>query len=343
MQRYIVRLTFQSPLHVGSDESLIGVEGVQATIHSDTLFSGMINVWARLQPGRVQQNMPGVDEVIENFVNGSPPFRVSSCFPYIGWKYYLPRPLTLHKELYDPANRLEYGKAVKERKFLFYRDFLKWCEGTDVLRDMAGKSEPHQETIIPRVTVDRSNATSNLFHCGMVYFDQDSGLYFLLEVEDDDWLGYVEAILRLLGESGIGGERSTGCGRFTHKAVEGIETESQWKRIFSGPEDANAHCLLSLYHPLENEMSMFQSDGGKLAYEIVPRRGWVYSSVVGAQVKRKSCNMLGEGSIVPQEPTGHLTKVTPCDFPQHEVYRYGYAMSVPIKVADFSESEAAHG
>ncbi len=342
MKQYIVRLTFSSPLHIGSDESLIGVEGVQSTIHSDTLFSGMINVWARLQPGRTRRDMPGVGEVIETFVNGPPPFRISSCFPYVGWKYYLPRPLTLHRELYDPANRLEYGKSVKERKFLFYRDFLKWCEGTDVLRDMAGKSEPHQETIIPRVAIDRSNAASNLFHCGMVYFDQDSGLYFFLEVEDD-WLGYVEAILRLLGESGIGGERSTGCGRFTHKIVEGIETESQWQRIFSGPDDANAHCLLSLYHPLESEVPMFQSDDERLAYEIVPRRGWVFSSIVGMQVKRKSCNMLGEGSIVPQKPAGHLADVTPCGFPQHDVYRYGYAMSVPIKVPDFSESEAAHG
>ena len=58
MQRHLIRLDFQSPLHIGSDEPLIGIEGVQPGIHSDTIFSGMINVWARLVPRRISGNMP---------------------------------------------------------------------------------------------------------------------------------------------------------------------------------------------------------------------------------------------------------------------------------------------
>lgn len=340
MQRHLIRLDFQSPLHIGTDESLIGIEGVQATIHSDTVFSGMINVWARLQADRVRRNMPDVNEVVSRFATGEPPFRLSSCFPYNHCDYYLPRPMTFPDELYDPSNRWKYGKLIKEQEFLHYSTFRKWCAGKDVLGDMAGGvSRMYDQVIVPRVRVDRVGARPQLFHCGMVYFRQNCGLYFLLEALDDEWLGHIDMVLKLLGEFGIGGERSTGCGRFTHELVEDVESRSEWRDIFSGKDNADGHCLLSLYYPVESEWGMFQNSQQELAYGIIPRRGWVFSSVVGMQVKRQSCNMLGEGSVVPEEPVGGLARVTPCGFPAHEVYRYGYAMSVPINVHHSEESE----
>ena len=338
MQRHIIRLDFQSPLHVGTDESLIGIEGVRTTIHSDTVFSGMINVWARLQANRVRRNMPDVGEVISRFASGEPPFGLSSCFPYSHCDYYLPRPMTPPDELYNPSNRWKYGKLIKEQEFLHYSSFRKWCAGEDVLADIAGGApRMYEQVIVPRVRVDRAGARPQLFHCGMVYFRQECGLYFLLEVLDDEWLGHIDLALRLLGECGIGGERSTGCGRFTHKLVEDIESQSEWRDIFSNGDDD--YCLLSLYYPLESEWDMFQNSQQELAYGIVPRRGWVFSSAVGMQVKRQSCNMLGEGSVVPEKPVGGLAKVTPCGFPGHEVYRYGYAMSVPIHHSRGSEGD----
>lgn len=345
MQRHIVSLKFHSPLHVGTDDPLIGIEGVQPTVHSDTLFSGMINVWARLPGG----SAPRVEDVIGEFEREEPPFRVSSCFPYYGADWFLPRPLTFHKEHYDPSKRWRYSKPVKEHRFIPYRYFRNWCAGQTVLKEVAGEmpemSRAYTQTVIPRVALDRVNFLSQIFHCGLVYFSEGCGLYFLLEVQDDEWLTHIDLVLRLLGESGIGGERSLGCGRFTHELLlKDIEKQdSNWADIFSDTRDANAHCLLSLYYPRESEQTMFQNAGKRLAYGIVPRRGWTYSSVVDKQLKRRSCNMLGEGSVVPKKPVGELARVTPCGFPGHEVYRYGYAMSVPIKVHEPAESEGSHG
>lgn len=344
MQRHLIRLDFQSPLHIGSDEPLIGIEGVQPGIHSDTIFSGMINVWARLIPRRISGNMPDVGEVLKRFTDGYSPFKISSCFPYQGYNYYLPRPMTFPKELLDPNNRWKYGKSVKERRFIYCATFCKWCAGENVLGDFADDEprKPYKQAIVPRVTVDRPTSRPQLFHCGVVYFDENCGLYFLLEVENDEWLGYIEAVLRLLGEYGVGGERTTGCGRFRHELVRDIEVESEWKDIFSGSSNANAYCVLSLYYPRASERDMFHESQLNLAYEIVPRRGWVFSSVVGGGGKRQSCNMLAEGSVVPRAPIGKLARVTPSGFTEHEVYRYGYAMSVPITVPDAIESGCSH-
>ena len=90
-----------------------------------------------------------------------------------------------------------------------------------------------------------------------------------------------------------------------------------------------------------SEIEMFKEEN-KLAYEIVPRRGWSILGVNSQQRKRKSCNMLSEGSVVPEKPVGGLARVTPDSFQDHDVYRYGFAMSVPIRLPDIAESEDSY-
>lgn len=353
-----IRLKFESPLHIGSDIAQIGIESVQPMIHSDTLFSAICNVWASLSAYPNLVYMP-IEEMLDQFQTGEPPFRLSSCFPYKEEeesdkeeeKWYLPKPLTPPADFVgkNKDSLRKYGKDVKRKQFIPVEILEKWIAG-DLLGDEnlkiiaeTGFEKVYQEQIVPRVTLDRHSAKSNIFHYGVVHFDEYCGLYFLLQLRDDedteDWLNALTVVLKILGERGIGGERSTGCGRFVfaeRKQRWDISTDPPWESLISKMEESDVaqsdgYYLLSLFHPNSDDIAKFKSGAPPVAYSLVTRRGWAFSTSTNRQQKRQTCRMLSEGSVTKHKPIGKLACVKPNDFP-HPVYRYGWALSLPITI-----------
>ncbi len=345
-----IRLKFESPLHIGSDIAQIGIESVQPMIHSDTLFSAICNVWASLSTYPNLVHVP-IEEMLNQFQTDEPPFRLSSCFPYSGNAWYLPKPLTPPDDFVgkNKDNLRTYGKDVKEKQFVSVEILEGWINGNalgdKVLKAIAqtGFEDVYQEQIVPRVTLDRHSAKSNIFHCGVVTFAKHCGLYFLLRLRDDeyteDWLNALTVVLQVLGERGIGGERSTGCGRFVFaekKQRWDISTDPLWKPLISKMEESDAaqsdgYYLLSLFHPNADDIAIFNNGAPPVAYNLVTRRGWAFSTSTNRQRKRQTCRMFSEGSVTKHKPIGKLACVTPDDFP-HPVYRYGWALSLPITI-----------
>ena len=64
---YIVRLKFSSPLHIGADIPAIGEETVQDIIHSDTIFSAIINNYAG-----ISDKKENLKRLFEEFNTGKP-------------------------------------------------------------------------------------------------------------------------------------------------------------------------------------------------------------------------------------------------------------------------------
>ena len=333
----IVKLHFKSALHLGVDVPGIGLEGSQFIAHSDTLFSCLINSYAELHTGTPD----AVDTLLDRFRDGEPPFRISSAFPFqmrteSAATYYLPKPLVDPPLFYNPSQRQwaerEYGKLVKNAQVVRLDTFQSWLEGKEAdldEREAQDIASLHRHEIRPQHARDRLTNATTIYHTGLVHFQGSSGLYFLVELNDMnclDWDAF-KAVLRHAGRNGLGGRRSLGNGVFNVNENTISDLDRNWKQLFDLPEQ-NGFISLSLYLPETFDAL------NPVAYQLVPRRGWCYSSITPTQMKRKAVTMFSEGSVFRNKPKGGLADVTPDDFTAHKLYRYGIPISLPIQILE---------
>ena len=339
----IVKLLFKGPLHLGTDVPGIGIEDSLSIAHSDTVFSCLINAYSQLHSG----NPKAVNNLLAPFHKGKPPFRISSAFPFkkseTDIRYYLPRPLVDPLAFYDHRGgqnaRKNYGKLIRNLPLVSIEKFRAYWLGEGQTRmgrqDLeAAKQEVRNfcciSTIRPQHTRDRLTDATAIYHTGLVYFASNSGLYFLVEINDTSLLSWDELwrVLDLAGTNGLGGRRSHGNGAFEVRD-DTIETlDETWQDLFK--QEHNGCVTLSLYRPKPQTLKSLNP----IAYQLVPRQGWCYSSVTPTQMKRKSVTMFGEGSVFRNKPEGTLADVTPNNgFTAHGLYRYGIPISLPIQIS----------
>jgi CRISPR-associated protein Csm4 len=333
----IVKLHFRSALHLGSDVSGIGLEDSRFIAHSDTLFSCLINSYAELHSGDPRT----VEKLLNPFREGESPFRISSAFPFQmrtehTATYYVPKPLVDPPLFYDSMEgqwaKQVYGKLVRNTKLVQINTFKNWLKGEDDDLDeleTQNTSSFCMREIRPQHVRDRLTDATTIYHTGLVHFHGRSGLYFLVQLNNKSLLNWEEfrAMLSRSGMNGLGGRRSHGNGIFeiTDETISNLD--SNWEQLFDLPEQ-NGFINLSLYLP-----ETF--DGlAPVAYQLIPRRGWCYSSVTPTQMKRKTVTMFGEGSVFRNEPIGALADVTPDGFTAHKLYRYGIPISLPINILE---------
>lgn len=346
----IVKLRFRGPLHLGSDVPGIGIEDSLSIAHSDTLFSCLINAYAELRSG----DPNAVDNLLAPFHKGNPPFRISSAFPFQerenDIRYYLPKPMVDPLAFYDPRSgqsaRKNYGKLIRNLSLIRIEKFKAYwlSEGTETRMTRKDLEDASQEirnfyvpTIRPQHIRDRLTDATSIYHTGLVYFAPNSGLYFLIEINDPSILSWDEfrAVLDLAGTNGLGGRRNHGNGAFdvTDNTIETLD--ETWQDMFN--QEQNGSVNLSLYLPEPQALKSLSP----IAYQLLQRRGWSYSSVTPTQTKRKTVTMFSEGSVFQSEPKGALADVTPPDnvFTAHKLYRYGIPISLPIKILEMEEME----
>ena len=340
----IIKLRFRGPLHLGSDVPGIGIEDSLSIAHSDTLFSCLINAYAELHSGDTDV----VDKLLAPFHDETPPFRISSAFPFqkreTDIRYYLPKPLVdplaFYHNLFGADARKDYGKLIRNLSLVSIERFRGYWlgKGPQTHLTKRGLDMAYEEvrnlcvpTIRPQHTRDRLTDATSIYHTGLVYFAPNSGLYFLIEINDPSLLSWDEfrAVLELAGTNGLGGRRSHGNGAFD-VSEDTIQTlDPTWQDLFN--EERNGFVNLALYRPRPKTIRGLNP----IAYQLVPRRGWCYSSVTPTQAKRKTVTMFGEGSVFQDEPKGTLADVTPDDgFEAHDLYRYGIPISLPIHILE---------
>ena len=353
----LVRLDFKrSSVHFG--EVGIGIEESSERVRSDTLFSALANAYVRLF------DVAGVESLFARFLIADTeksktlaPVRFSSTFIYTqnsqGNTYYLPRPNAKPQEY--PSEDLAFYKAYKKLKYLPLDVWQRWYQGSGIsdddieeltlktkVKETNGDLETagvfsygttFQTETYPKVSIDRRTAATNFYHTGFTQFncepDQRSGLYFLLNfpTEDAQLESNLHAALDLLGENGLGGERSSGAGRFEVEYWDELPVEWQDIKIDS-LADSKHHCLLSLFWR-ESIKESFLDDS---SYELIERGGWIGSPFSGRQLRRQKIYMFAEGSVFTEQPLGQLAVVTPDGFNKHPIYRSGISLSLPIKV-----------
>jgi Uncharacterized protein predicted to be involved in DNA repair (RAMP superfamily) len=183
----------------------------------------------------------------------------------------------------------------------------------------------------PKVAIDRNTRSTNFYHTGFVQFEsqpeQHSGLYFILHfpTTNPNLEKEIQATLIFLGEEGLGGERSSGAGRFN---LEWLDLTEEWKKVVQHQQ--SNHCLISLFWDDSISPELLNNSA---CYDIQERGGWIASSPSGYQKRRKMVRMFTEGSVFSACPQGKLANVTPDNYnskAHHKVYRSGVSLSLPI-------------
>lgn len=306
----LVRLRFRSALRIGGGDTTQDDE-FQGIVHSDTLFSALMNEWVRLFPNGE------VDKLITDI-----PFKLSSAFPYYLNEYYLPTPIGTGKL---------YMEKLKEVPFLELYDFLDLAEGNSQGIMKKELKNPVDEMIfnltVPRVSIDRISASTNIFSSTGWLFKEGGGLYFFVELKDETFRGNFEICMRLLGQSGLGADRSIGYGYFECE-IEEVNAGSPWVDMFKarGGDSRTAYYALSLIYPSKEEARE------AISYKSLTRRGWIFSRSSTVQLKRRACKMFAEGSLLKVPIKGQIADVTPSEFTDHKIYRYGLGIMVALIV-----------
>jgi CRISPR-associated protein Csm4 len=336
VQVTVYALEPRGAFHFG--ERGVGLEVTSETFRSDSLFSALCAV-IRDYYGPAQ-----LDALLAACLAGSPPFRLSSCFPRAGSVRFFPRPLLPLPASPPP----DAAKRLKRTRYISQGLLWRWLAGEDLSGELApgnfleasgawlsaaeratlepllaaGATALWARDEAPRVAVDRRTNASAIWRCGRLLFQPDCGLYFLASWEAPDWRSIVETALAVLGDAGLGGRRSQGHGQFTVAPPAVLELPE--------PAAPDTWLTLALYWPTPAELA-----AGALAapaqFELVMRQGWAASPATGG-VRRREVRMVAEGSLLARRPEGALADVTPEGFTAHRIYRAGLAFPLGVRL-----------
>ena len=281
------KLKFISPLHLGTDSD--DQTTIEPILHSDTLFNSLIINWSLL-----------FEEAIPDLIV-NPPCKLSSAFPFVAEQLFFPVPVGMFDEIMkDESVDIKKWKKVDYIPLEILKKYLKNEKSELIKNDFEEFSKKHscyseknrlefgKSSERPRLTLDRvtnSSVEGAFFYSRDFFFNSDAGLFILVEIENQNEKKF-EAALTLLGENGIGADRSTGKGQFVWEKCS-VDLEK------AGEKDKAL--LMSLYYP---EMS--EIDAGFLedsSYSLIKRSGHIGHYLAG-NIKRNEIRMLSVGSIL---------------------------------------------
>ena len=345
----VVKLRPTGPWRLGPDTG--ARDGVDLVYHSDSLYSAVTSA-IRL--------MGNLDEWLEATANNAAgaAVRFSSLFPFHNEIGFVIPPRTVWPP--TPSTKVRWkgarfvplgvvapllgGRALEEDR---------WdVDAASQCLVPVGRSGPFRVGVRSGVAVDRLSGDVEPHAVACIEFFPGAGLWCVISFADEQqrqrWDGPVRGALRLLADSGFGGERSRGWGRAEPpEFIEGTlpqmilpdqpEEPAAEEGVAAGSAEApapetpaaetrSAYWLLSLFNP----GTVDSVDWSRGNYYILARSGRVESPVRSGDVK-KSLNMVGEGSVlVAEHPVvGTAADVAPDGF-AHPVYRSGFALAIPV-------------
>jgi hypothetical protein len=224
----------------------------------------------------------------------------------------------------------------------------------------AGQPGPFRTNVRWSAAIDRLTGNAERHSTACIEFRRDAGLWAVVSFADEAaqarWSEPVRGALRLLADSGFGGERSRGWGRSAQpEFIEGTlpdlvlplappdaetrghgDAESpaagETPPIEAAPEppppppNATSHWLLSLFTPGATDAV----DWKRGNYTVIARGGRI-DSPAGFGERKKHLQMVTEGSVLVAGDSirGTAPDVAPDGF-AHPVFRAGFALAIPL-------------
>lgn len=267
-------------------------------LHSDTLFGAFCWGWRSLSgSGSLEE------EIISPSLAGAPPIIFSNGFPH----HTLPLPLGCH----DTAVRSERqenkrdrqaawrkNKTIQDTRYVDREAFLRIRNGDwsgfcgDLCKDAGSAATTLHNTVSRESgTAEDPDGAGGLFGSDRRFFspDQEFDFYLLTSLPGER----LERTLELMLETGIGADKSTGCGGFSLLSLD-EETE-----LAAPPEGANGFVAISNFLPAASD----PTEGWYQVFTKYPRLDREFASS-GSPYKKpmlmvKAGSMFHTGSLRP--------------------------------------------
>lgn len=329
----IAKLHFTSPLHLSKGKSVL--DESFDVLHADTLKSALFV--CALELGLV------TGDDAKSFLES---FTISSAFPFVNKELFFPKPEWISTDLTSSLVE-EDKKKFKKIQFMSQTSFeaildgrlnaldnqcfkeTKYYTATDI-----GEYQPYKSETVQRVVVNRTGEEEpTTFYTERLYFTQGDdfnegcGLYFIIDVPDAQ-RDIVKAALKLLGDNGIGSDKSVGNGQFKFKDFKPFD--------FKQAEGAKHQIAMSLYCPTKDEIidEAFLNDS---AYSLIKRGGYIANpdNFDNSTLRKKSIVMFTEGSVFPNSKklVGKVVDLKPnTPVVTHSIWRDGRALFLPYNL-----------
>lgn len=321
MEYKLYKLTFNTPVHFGSDIVGSSLEELDFICHSDTFFSALCLEYIKLNGAET------IDDFIDFFNNGK--LLISSLLPYKNNDLYIPKP-SIVIERSDTKNENKEENSSSDRKKMKKLNYIKVSDIDIYLNYIKGIGDfnfDYEYNNFAKYSLNQKvglrDEENRLYSLGTYSFYKNNGLYFALSFSDNETLKEFEKVLKSLSYSGIGGKRTHGLGNFEYNESDFSAFEN---KLF---KDSKYKMLLSLFSPTENEMESI--DFNNSFYSLIKRNGFIYSNNYSGNLsKRKSLSMFKEGSCFTDNINGNIKDVSQNG--NHKVYRYGKAFYIGIDI-----------
>lgn len=268
MERVILECAPNAQFHIGkialNDKT--SLNKCDDIIHSDTLFSAIINTAAKVA------DVVEVDTLVELF--GKSIF-ISSCYFYLKntdtTVYFLPKPISCNLQTSD-AN----FKQIAKIKFISEQVWRKGIVPDDWLDEnkcrilqnkfvvtkqefdalgLNEKSKVYENVLLPKVFVHKKDREDSIYMQANIQITDntdlgiETGWYFLMDVNEnlpEKYNTLLNKALFLMASEGIGGERSTGCGW-----IKEVRRNNTFDAFATYNDFVNSGCVVSvaLYNP----------------------------------------------------------------------------------------------
>lgn len=344
---YLLRFRFTAPVHFGDAGEGGGLEEVRSFCHADTFFSALCREAAL-------QGEAAVHRLYEKAAAGD--LLISDLFPYKKksadeYDFYLPRPVLTVQGVEKESHTLEeVRQSASVRKKMKKRTFIRASEMKQYLEDLLqGTQTISEEPVFGAFSDDIhfNGRTREPYSVGAYTFAKDAGVYLLVSLRSEEDLDWLLPLIYMLGLSGIGGRRSSGCGRF--EIVDGEVGENLSELAKNGDaffipdakygfndddkalatllEDTESVCQMALCPVLPAKDEIQVPVTGKL----LRRGGFTFSRDIDSPVKTGSVHMMDTGSCFAERIQGRIADVS-CGLIPHPAYKYGKGLFVGIKL-----------
>jgi len=289
------------------------LENTTDYISSDRLFSAIFIEWKEIY---------GLEDATKTLIDNE--FKVSNAFPYVSDTLYFPRPRLnitredLSNDFYD-NNR----KKIKALTYLTKTSLENLIAGKRLGKEAVeteikaySKLKKSITTDLPQKVAIKISEDNKLFRVKEMYFNKDSGLYFIYEIKSE-FTEKFKKVLKSLGITGIGSDRSTGAGCF----------EIDFSQITVNNEfEAKRYYTLSEVIPTVEEIEKIKEQIGQTGYGLVKKGGRVHEK----GTFKVPGYAFSAGSVFPININGKIDTFENNIY-THKVYRYGKTINLAIK------------
>lgn len=335
----ILQLHFNTPLHIHSERA--DYAETVTRLHSDVIWAALMQIKAFFQ----------LNDTLFDLETGATTCRISSAFPFTEVSdkkvYFLPRPF----KQFDRNNQNEgfwdkKEKALKAIEWIESALFVTHLSNPKGLQinDIKWLQEEYlcAETIKPfvfsqidpRVRISRTGGDSEPYYVERMTFKEGSGLYVIFNGNEKAW-SIFKNYMEILGGEGIGTDRNLGNGFFSISEENNETNLNKFSSLFEIESEFATN--LSLYNPMNKDELNTALNSENAGYQLIKRGGWVTSNEYNTYRKR-AAYFFQEGGVFNINAKekgyemGKTVKLTPDIIKNHDIWRIGKSLFVPIKM-----------